>query len=591
MKVNESIQNKPLSPLIISFLSVFIGVVSGLGAVVFRGLIAFFHNLMFLGKFSVVYNANVHTPPSPWGIFVILVPVLGAVGVVFLVKNFAPEAKGHGVPEVMDAIYYHKGIIRPVVAAVKSVASALSIGSGGAVGREGPIIQIGSSFGSSLGQIFPMPVWQRINLISAGAGAGIAATFNTPIGGVLFALEIMMHEVSARTLVPVAIATATAIYIARIFFGNSPSFLIPALERHYFHLANPLVLVSYVGLGVLMGLVSTLFIKSVYGFEDLFTKRVTGNYYIQHMTGMFIVGIMMYLLMITTGHYYIDGVGYSTIQDILSGKQLQLYMLVLLFFLKLLAVSLTLGSGASGGIFSPALYMGATMGGAYGIILHRVFPAFTISPPAFAAAGMAAMIGGSTGAAMAAIVMIFEMTLDYNVIIPVTVAVAFSYGVRKILEKDSIYTLKLARRGHYMPEALQANLYHVKHVKDMMETRLTFVPASITPDEFAQMLSEQTAVSNFLVKDADRVVGLITRDVAIEALGRRGEVGTLGEIADREFITVSEDSTLLEVIAGMRSSRASAALVVREGDSAVVGVVTKERIADAMIDAVELFTD
>ncbi len=595
VKVNEAIQSKPLSPLIISFLSVFIGVVAGLGAVVFRGLIALFHNLLFLGKLSVAYNANIHTPPSPWGIFIVFVPVLGAIGVVFLVKNFAPEAKGHGVPEVMDAIYYHKGIIRPVVAVVKSVASALSIGSGGAVGREGPIIQIGSSFGSSLGQIFPMPVWQRINLISAGAAAGIAATFNTPIGGVLFALEIMMYEVSARTLVPVAISTATATYIARIFFGSDPSFFIPELEGHYFHLANPLVLVSYVGLGVLMGLVSTLFIKSVYGFEDMFTKHVTGNYYIQHMTGMFIVGIMMYLLMITTGHYYIDGVGYSTIQDILSGRQSQLYLLVLLFSLKLLAVSLTLGSGASGGIFSPALYMGATLGGAYGIILHRVFPAFTISPPAFAAAGMAAMIGGSTGAAMAAIVMIFEMTLDYNVIIPITVTVAFSYGVRKILEKDSIYTLKLARRGHYMPEALQANVYHVKHVKDMMETRLTVVPASGTLDEFAHMLSEQMAVSNFLVKDADKVVGLITKDVAIEALGRRGEISTLGEISDRGFITVSEDSTLLEVIAGMRSSQASAALVVREGetisDSTVVGVVTKEHIADAMIDAVELFTE
>ena len=160
MKVNEAIQSEPLSPLIISFLSVFIGVVAGLGAVVFRGLIALFHNLLFLGKLSVVYNANIHTPPGPWGILIIFVPVLGAVGVVFLVKNFAPEAKGHGVPEVMDAIYYNKGIIRPVVAVVKSVASALSIGSGGAVGREGPIIQIGSSFGSSLGQIFPMPIWQ-----------------------------------------------------------------------------------------------------------------------------------------------------------------------------------------------------------------------------------------------------------------------------------------------------------------------------------------------------------------------------------------------------------------------------------------------
>src|SRR5208282_3886443 len=150
--------------------------------------------LFFLGRLTVFYDANVHTPPSPWGAFVILVPVIGGMGVVFLVEKFAPEARGHGVPEVMDAIYYKEGRIRPVVAAVKSLASALSIGSGAAVGREGPIIQIGASLGSTIGQIIPLAAWQRITLVAAGAGAGIAATFNTPIGGVMFAVELMMPE-------------------------------------------------------------------------------------------------------------------------------------------------------------------------------------------------------------------------------------------------------------------------------------------------------------------------------------------------------------------------------------------------------------
>jgi CIC family chloride channel protein len=182
--------------------------------------------------------------------------VIGAVGVAFLVKNFAPEAKGHGVPEVMDAIYYGGGKIRPVVALVKSLASALSIGSGGSVGREGPIIQIGASFGSTMGQVLRLPPWQRITLIAGGAGAGIAATFNTPVGGVLFALEIMMHEVSARTLVPVAICTATATYIGQLFFGPHPSFVIPEMEQPYFHVSSPGVLVAYLPLGILLGLLS-----------------------------------------------------------------------------------------------------------------------------------------------------------------------------------------------------------------------------------------------------------------------------------------------------------------------------------------------
>ena len=209
-------------------LSILVGVAAGLGAVAFRLLIGFFHNLLFLREISAAYDANTHTPHSVWGPFVILVPVVGAAGVTFLVKTFAPEAKGHGVPEVMDAVYHHKGIIRPVVSVVKALASALSIGSGGSIGREGPIVQIGSSFGSTMGQLLRLSPWQRITLIAAGAGGGIAATFNTPVGGVLFAAEIILHEVSSRTLVPVITATVTATYIGQMFFGSHPSFFIPA---------------------------------------------------------------------------------------------------------------------------------------------------------------------------------------------------------------------------------------------------------------------------------------------------------------------------------------------------------------------------
>jgi len=187
----------------LSLLAVVVGIVTGFGAVLFRDLIGFIHNVLFLGKFALQYDANQFTPPSPWGALVILVPVVGAAIVTFLVSNFAPEAKGHGVPEVMDAIYYGGGIIRPVVAVVKSLASAFAIGSGAAVGREGPIIQIGSALGSTLGQIIRMPPGQRIILVAAGAGAGIAATFNTPIGGVMFTIELMMPEVSVSSFLPV----------------------------------------------------------------------------------------------------------------------------------------------------------------------------------------------------------------------------------------------------------------------------------------------------------------------------------------------------------------------------------------------------
>ena len=200
----------------LSVLAFAVGIVTGLGAVAFRDLIGFVHNLLFLGQFAFRYDANLFTPPSPWGPFVLLVPVIGAMGVTFLVTKFAPEARGHGVPEVMDAIYYKSGIIRPIVALVKSLASAIAIGSGAAVGREGPIMQIGSALGSTLGQIIRMLPGQRITLVAAGAGAGIAATFNTPIGGVMFAVELMMPEVSVQTFLPVAIATGTATFVGRL---------------------------------------------------------------------------------------------------------------------------------------------------------------------------------------------------------------------------------------------------------------------------------------------------------------------------------------------------------------------------------------
>jgi CIC family chloride channel protein len=586
----------PKDPFILFVLSILIGIVAGLGAYVFRSLIALFHNLAFLGKFSIVYNANAHTPPGPWGPWIILAPVLGAAGVAFLVKNFAPEAKGHGVPEVMDSIYYNKGIIRPIVAVIKSVASALSIGSGGSVGREGPIIQIGASFGSTIGQIIRMPAWQRITLVAAGTGGGIAATFNTPIGGVLFAIEIALHEISVRTLVPVAISTATATYVGRIFFGPNPSFIIPSFETPFFHVTDPLVLFSYVGLGLFTGIISAIYIKSIYGCEDFFNKVIPRNYYIRHMTGMLAVGSLIYLSLTFLGEYYIEGVGYATIQDVLTGTLSQFYLLLLLFLLKLVVTSLTLGSGGSGGIFSPSLYMGATLGGTYGLIMHQIFPNLAISPPAYAVAGMAGIFGGATGAAMAAIVMIFEMTLDYSVIIPMTITVALSYGVRKVLLQDSIYTLKLVRRGHIMPQSLQVNLQHLNQARGVMDSNFISVPASCPVKECAQKLPAQGASPWFLVQDSNEVIGFVTKEVlAVEVLHSSAGALTMGQIANRAYVIVEEDMRLFDAMARMRVRRASAALVIsKEGGrlpERVKGIITKEKIADSLAEAIDLFSD
>ncbi len=584
----------PLSPLRFWLLSVVIGLVGGCGAVVFRGMIALFHNFFFLGKFSVFYEANIHTPPSPWGPLIIFVPVIGAVGVTWLVKTFAPEARGHGVPEVMDAIYYNKSIIRPVVAIVKSLASALSIGSGGSVGREGPIIQIGSAFGSTVGQWLRLPAWQRTTLIAAGAGAGIAATFNTPIGGVLFAAELLLHEVSVWTLVPVVISTASASYVGRLFFGPTPAFTIPQLRMDYFHLTHPLLLVAYVGLGLLIGLVSVVYIRSIYAFEDFFDHKIR-NPYLRHMSGMLVLGILMYLLLRQTGNYHIEGVGYATIQSVLAGTLTSFWLLLLLFALKLFATSLTLGSGASGGVFSPALFLGATLGSAYGILLQHIFPSADITPAAFAVVGMAGIVGGTTGAAITAIVMIFEMTLDYGVVVPMTITVAIAYGLRKMISNESIYTLKLMRRGHRMPSAMQANIQYMKPARELKHAGVIRLEAAMTLPELAIILPSYPEDACFVVTDEKKITGVITLTSALKAVRIPRQDTTVAEISSQDYAVISADTSVFEILTKLRLDGTEVFLMAPgEHENAADGLhrwISKESIAESLIDAIELFTE
>ncbi len=584
----------PLSPLRFWLLSILIGLVGGCGAVVFRGMIGFFHNLFFLGKLSVFYDASVHTPPSPWGALIIFGPVIGAIGVTWLVKTFAPEARGHGVPEVMDAIYYNKSIIRPVVSVVKALASALSIGSGGSVGREGPIIQIGSAFGSTVGQWLRIPAWQRTTLIAAGAGAGIAATFNTPIGGVLFAAELLLHEVSVWTLVPVVISTASASYVGRFFFGPNPAFTIPQLRMDYFHLTHPLLLIAYVGLGLLIGLVSVVYIRSIYAFEDFFDYRIR-NPYLRHMSGMLLLGIMMYLLLRQTGNYHIEGVGYATIQSVLAGTLTSFWLLLLLFALKLFATSLTLGSGASGGVFSPALFLGATLGSAYGILLQHIFPGAEITPAAFAVVGMAGIVGGTTGAAITAIVMIFEMTLDYGVIVPMTITVAIAYGVRKMISNESIYTLKLARRGHRMPSAMQANIQYMKPARELKHAGIVRLEADMTLPELAIVLPAYPEDACFVVTNEKKITGVITFTAALKAVRKPRQDTTVAEIASQGYAVISADTSVFEILTKMRLDGTEVFLMAPgQRDNPANGLqrwISKELIAESLIDAIELFTE
>ena len=574
-------------------LALAMGIVTGAGAVLFRALIGLIHNVLFLGQFSFDYEANVFTPASPWGIWVIAVPVIGSVFVTFVVNTFAPEAKGHGVPEVMDAIYYKGGIIRPVVAVAKSVASALSIGSGAAVGREGPIIQIGSALGSTLGQLLPMRAAQRIVLVAAGAGAGIAATFNTPIGGVMFAVELLLPEVSVDTFLPVALGTGSATFFGQLFFGPQPAFAVPAdLASLPNEPRSALTLLLYAALGVLTGVAAALFVRGLHWAEDLF-NRIPGTY-LRHATGMFLVGTLLYVLLVNAGHYFVGGVGYATIQAILADNLMGAGFLLLLFACKLVATSVSLGSGASGGIFSPSLFMGATLGAGFAGVVDALLPGLGLSIPAFAMVGMGAMVGGGTGAAMTAVTMIFEMTRDYNIVLPMIIAVAISLGVRRILSLPNIYTIKLRRRGHPIPRALHANLFLVRSARDIMLQDFAILDASTTFASFLQMSENAGGLRHVIVTRDARIAGVLRVNTDMRrAVGAAGADVTLGELASSDFTVVREDLAVFDVITRMRRRNTPTVLVIPHAQSSepnkVLGVITKEHIADSVASSIGLY--
>ena len=572
--------------------AILIGVITGIGASVFRDLIGLVHNLLFLGRLSTVYQSSLFTPASRFGALVILVPVIGGLGVTWLVSNFAPEAKGHGVPEVMAAIYYRRGVIRPTVAVVKSLASALAIGSGAAVGREGPIIQIGSALGSTLGQLVPMLVGQRIILVAAGAGSGIAATFNTPIGGVLFATELMLPEISVNSFLPVALATGTATFVGRLFFGSASAFVVPGLMPLSANAAAVVTLLLYAALGVVIGVAAAAFIGALHLAEDVF-ERIPGRY-ARHMLGMLLVGVLIYALLRTAGHYYVEGVGYATIQAVLNGQLGGAWFLLLLFAAKLLATCVSLGSGSSGGVFSPSLFMGTVIGASFAAIVRVVDPAAPVSLAAFAMVGMGAMVGSSTGAAMTAVTMIFEMTRDYDAVLPMIIAVAVALGTRRLLSAENIYTMKLARRGNPIPKALHANMFLIRGVADLMEHDIVVLDHMASLAEL-RADPDNAEVRHVVLTRDKRVIGVLALDRSmIQVLANGGGAGLpLGELITDRFVIVRPRDVAFDVISVMAARHAAVAVVLDPAPSGqpdrVLGVITQNTIAASVAASIRLY--
>jgi len=550
----------------ITFLiSIVIGILAGIFSWLFRLLIGVIHNIAFLGQFSTQYDANIHTLGSYLGWLIIFSPVLGGLIVVYLIKNFAPQAKGHGVPEVMHAIYHKRGIIPGNVSIVKAFASAITIGTGGSLGREGPIVQISAAFSSFIGKIAHLSVSQRNLMIACGASSGIAATFNAPLGGILFAIELLLVTINSRTILPVAISTVISANIGQYLIGNEPAFSIPEII-HITENSNIYSTLLAIPLGALIGLFAIVFIKSIYFSEDLF-ESLPYNDYIKHIIGTFILGVMFYTIYIQIGHYYVQGVGYATIQDVLMNIITNPGLLLFLLIAKLLATSLTIGSGGSGGVFSPSLFLGAVFGALFGNIVNLLFPELGINPIIFVISGMAAMVSGTTSAPLTAAIIVYEMTLDYNAILAIMTAVSVAYAVRRHFMKADIYTLKLNRRGDYIPEELIADLKSYIVVDDSASKNVQFLSDK---DNIAWDHDFSCLIEN------NKVVKIIN-------LGKQNKDHnlTISSMEKEHYIILNAGITVTEAVNQFYQNNCEVALVSHNGSSdkeAVVGVVTSAHL-------------
>ncbi|MGW8144445.1 MAG: chloride channel protein [Anaerolineales bacterium] len=475
-------RRQPSEEVIVFGTALLVGLGAGLGAVVFRYLIKAVEWIGYVWFPSVTSN---------WGnAYVIIVPAVGGLLVGCLVYFFAREAKGHGVPEVMEAVALRGGRIRPRVAVIKSLASSICIGSGGSVGREGPIVQIGSALGSTLGQALHLSNDRVRNLVACGAAGGIAATFNAPIAGVIFALEIILGEFRLNYFVSVVISSVTASVIGRVVFGDIAAFPVPT----EYGIKSLWEFGFYVLLGVLAALVGVLFVRLLYWTEDLFDDwRRVPEWFKPAVGGALLGGLALAYPLFTpttwVGVPQIYNVGYEVIGAALS-NQLLLGVVISLLFLKIIATSLTLGSGGSGGVFAPSLFMGAMLGTAVELLIRILFPSIVAPPGAYALVGMAAVFAAGAHAPITAIIILFELTGDYRIILPLMLTVVISTLLaQKLLGGESIYTLKLSRRGIHLKSGRDIDVMDGVTVEEVMTREVDTISSATTISELSEILS------------------------------------------------------------------------------------------------------
>jgi CIC family chloride channel protein len=555
-------------------IAIIIGALAGFSAIIIRALIEWITDISFLGHGSILQNIT----DSPWYI-ILFVPALGGLIVGPIIYFFAPEAKGHGVPEVMQAIFLKGGKIRPRVALIKAFASAVSIGTGGSVGREGPIVQIGSSLGSTIGQFFKVPTKRMKTLVGCGAAAGIAAAFNAPIAGALFALEIILMDFAVAQFSPIVISSVMATVVSRAFEGDFAAFKVP----HY-ELVSPQELVFYLILGIFAGVVSYFFIKVLYSFEDWFDAQEKIPEYYRPVIGGLGVGLIGLLAP------EVMGVGYDTINFSLNGN-IVWYFALILVFIKILATAVTLGSGGSGGIFAPSLFMGATLGASFGAAVHLLFPAITATPGAYALVAMGGLVAGTTRAPITAIIIVFELTNDYHIILPLMITTIISTIISSYFTRESIYTLKLVRRGINIKDGSEVNVMKSIFIRDIYDSDFVAIHPEDKFNTVVRKVVQSHGQEFPVLKDNGEIIGTISVETIKDFLFENDELQEVlvaADVYEPKYETVSLDDNSNLAMEKMRKyDWESLPVTDSENSKKVIGVVHIKDIQDAYYKAIE----
>ncbi len=558
-------------------LGAFIGVVSGFTAVLFRLLI-----LSISQVFVII--------PQVLGIAGwIIVPALGGLIVGFIVVRYAPEAKGHGVPEVIEAYAIHGGKIRFRVPLLKSFASAICIGSGGSCGREGPIAQIGAGAGSVVATIFNLDKKERKTLLVCGLSSGIAATFNAPLGGALFGIEVLAAGIIGFSILPVILASVVATAIADLILGTAVSFQAPL-----FVMGHPLELVFYLILGIAFGGISVIWMRGFYSIEDLLEKLRASKYILPAIGGI-LTGLLafgaIYLENVfaysgefaTNQPYYpaIMGVGYAFIDATLIGN-VAIGALFLFGIMKILATSFTLGSGGSGGVFAPTLFIGAAFGGAFGLAFSALVPWAVPHPMAFALVGMAALFAGSGRAPITCIVMLMEMTADYSLILPLMIAVSASFFVSSLIEPESIYTMKLSRRGVTIRSGHHVSALKIITVNEAMTTDPTVLHPTQTTSEVFEIIDRTHHTKFPVLDDFGNVIGILIAEDLFHDPKEDGSEYQVRELMNPDFLRLSPGCTVDSALQAMMKRDEGHAVIANPKDPhRMIGYITKADVLKA----------